>query len=207
MIAVPRPTTKEERALRQRGFACVAGVDEAGCGCWAGPVFAAAVILRPRMRIGTIRDCKTLSAAQRERLVARIKSSAVAWAVASASVEEIDELNIRQAAGLAMRRAVEGLEPQPDFVLSDHFRVPDLTVPQEGITRGDLRVLSIAAASVIAKVERDAVMLQLAAEYPEYGFANHKGYGTKEHQEALQRLGPCPVHRRSYQPVRQTKLC
>ena len=202
MVAVPRPTFKEERALLAQGFSVVAGVDEAGCGCWAGPVYAAAVILPFDSRIGLVRDSKTLSADQRDRVVSRIREEAAAWAVASASAEEVDALNIRGAGALAMRRAVEGLAMVPQFVISDAFAIPGLAMPVKAIVRADLRVKCVAAASVLAKVARDEEMRRLDALYPGYGFAEHKGYGTKAHQEALSKLGPSPIHRRTYAPVK-----
>jgi len=186
-----------------RGINLIAGVDEVGCGCWAGPVFAAAVILPLDSRIGMIRDSKTLSPAQRQRLAEEIRSAAVAWAVGAASAEEIDALNIRRADALAMLRAVEGLGVRPEFVLIDAFRIPGLVIPSKSIIHGDAEVKSIAAASILAKVARDSHMEELARRFPGYGFEAHKGYGTKAHQEALCRLGPCPEHRRTYEPVRK----
>ncbi|HTK59741.1 MAG TPA: ribonuclease HII [Candidatus Baltobacteraceae bacterium] len=204
--AVPLPTFKEERELLARGFTIVAGVDEAGCGCWAGPVYAAAVILPFDSRIGLVRDSKTLSLDQRVRVAARVKEEAAAWAVGTATPQEIDALNIRGAGVLAMRRAVEALAMAPQFVIVDAFRIPGLSMPQKAVIQGDLRVKSVAAASVIAKVERDLEMHRLDAEHPGYGFAHHKGYGTKEHQAALAKLGPSPIHRLSYAPVKKLIL-
>jgi ribonuclease HII len=206
MCAVATPTFIEERALLARGFSLVAGTDEAGCGCWAGPVYAAAVILPLDSRIGLIRDSKTLSLAQRTTVAEQIRKVATSWAVGTASAEEIDELNIRRAGALAMRRAIEGLPVKPDFVLIDAFLIPGLGIPSKGIVRGDSKVKSIAAASIIAKVARDLHMHEMEQAYPGYGFANHKGYGTKEHQEALSRLGPCAEHRKSYAPVKAVLL-
>jgi ribonuclease HII len=203
VAAVPLPTFKEERELLAKGFSIVAGVDEAGCGCWAGPVYAAAVILPFDSRIGLVRDSKTLSLEQRERVAARVKEEAAAWAVGSASPAEIDTLNIRGAGALAMRRAVEALAMVPQFVIVDAFRIPGLLMPQKAVIQGDLRVKSVAAASVIAKVSRDIEMARLDAEHPGYGFASHKGYGTKAHQAALAELGPSPIHRLSYAPVKK----
>jgi ribonuclease HII len=203
VAAVPLPTFREERELLARGFSIVAGVDEAGCGCWAGPVHAAAVILPFDSRIGLVRDSKTLSLEQRERVAARVKEEAAAWAVGTASPEEIDALNIRGAGALAMRRAIEALALVPQFVIVDAFRIPGLAMPQKAVIQGDLRVKSVAAASVIAKVERDIEMCRLDAAHPGYGFAHHKGYGTKEHQAALTKLGPSPIHRLSYAPVKK----
>jgi ribonuclease HII len=202
MVAVPKPTFREERELLARGFTLVAGVDEAGCGCWAGPVYAAAVILPFDSRIGLVRDSKTLSPEQRERVVRRIREEAFDWAVGLATAEEVDELNIRRAGTLAMRRAVEALSHAPQFVISDAFDVPGLSMPMKAVIAADRKVKCVAAASVLAKFERDREMERLDALHPGYGFASHKGYGTKAHQEALRRLGPSPVHRRSYAPVR-----
>ena len=206
MVAVTLPTFKEERELLARGFSIVAGVDEAGCGCWAGPVYAAAVILPFDSRIGLVRDSKTLSLDQRVRVAARVKEEAAAWAVGTASHEEVDALNIRRAGALAMRRAVEALAIVPQFVIVDAFHVPGLPMPQKAVVQGDRHVKSVAAASVIAKVSRDLEMERLDAAHPGYGFARHKGYGTKEHQEALARLGPSPIHRLSYAPVKKLIL-
>ncbi len=203
MVAVMLPTFKEERELLARGFTIVAGVDEVGCGCWAGPVYAGAVILPFDSRIGLVRDSKTLSLAQRERVAARVKEEAAAWAVGSASVQEVDALNIRGAGALAMRRAIEALALIPQFVIVDAFHLPGLPMPQKSVVRGDAHVKSIAAASVIAKVARDVEMERLDAEHPGYGFARHRGYGTKEHQAALAKLGPSPIHRLSYAPVKK----
>lgn len=202
MAPVQLPTFKEERALLAQGFSIVAGVDEAGCGCWAGPVYAAAVILPFDSRIALIRDSKTLSLAQRQNVAASIKEEAMAWAVGIATAEEIDQLNIRVAGALAMKRAIEGLATAPQFVLTDAFRIPNLAIPQKAVIRGDLHIKSVAAASVIAKVERDIEMDRLDALHPGYGFARHKGYGTKEHQAALRSLGVSEIHRKSYAPIR-----
>ncbi|WKZ28729.1 MAG: ribonuclease HII [Patescibacteria group bacterium] len=203
MAPVQLPTFKEERALLAQGFSIVAGVDEAGCGCWAGPVYAAAVILPFDSRIGLIRDSKTLSLEQRTRVAEDIKQEAMAWAVGTASPEEIDQLNIRVAGALAMRRAIESLSTPPQFVLTDAFRIPNLPMPQKAVIRGDLTIKSVAAASVIAKVSRDLEMERLDALHPGYGFARHKGYGTKEHQAALQAHGVSTIHRRSYAPIKR----
>lgn len=196
------PTFIEELAAMSAGRQAVAGVDEAGAGCWAGPVFAAAVILREAIEDKLIRDSKKLSPAQREKAALIVREAALAWAVGSASAEEIDTMNIRNAAALAMRRALEGLSTAPDFVLVDGFRLRGWDGPQRSLVRGDAKVLSIAAASILAKTSRDALCLELALRYPEYGFEKHKGYGTAAHQTALRRLGPCPEHRRSYAPVK-----
>lgn len=195
------PTFLEERRLITQGFLMVAGVDEVGCGCWAGPVYAAAVILPLNSRIGLIRDSKQLSAKQREHLVDQIKTKALAWAIGSASHEEVDRWNIRQAAFLATRRAIASLSTKPDHILSDGFVIPELPMPCKRIIRGDTKVKSIAAASIIAKVARDAEMRRLDQTFPGYGFAQHKGYGTRLHQRALKKLGPSAIHRMSFAPL------
>jgi ribonuclease HII len=185
------------------GGGLVAGVDEAGRGPWAGPVMAAAVILNDSRHIAGLNDSKKLSAKARERLFDEIRAHALCFAIAQASVEEIDQLNILQATFLAMRRAVEGLRLPPKWVLVDGNRVPALPVPVRAIVGGDAKVAAIAAASILAKVARDHDCLSLDAAYPQYGFARHKGYGTAVHAQALQALGPCPAHRRSFRPVQQ----
>ena len=182
--------------------ALICGVDEAGRGPLAGPVFAAAVILDPAHPIAGLADSKELSARKREALAAEIRSRAVAWMVASASVEEIDSLNILQASLLAMQRAVGGLAVAPTEVLVDGLHCPRLTLPVRSIVRGDATLASIAAASIIAKVERDAEMLALHRIHPWYGFDRHKGYPTASHLAALREHGVCAAHRRSFAPVR-----
>lgn len=204
MVACITPDLDEERTLLARGFRRIAGLDEVGCGCWAGPVLAAAVILPAGVELELARDSKSLSPAQRERAAADIKTKALAWAVGQASAAEIDAINIRRAAALAMERAVESLPVRPEFLLIDAFRLPAVDLPQKNIIRGDAAVVSIAAASIIAKVARDALLADLAEKHPGYGFENHKGYGTREHRDALSRLGPCPEHRLTYQPVRRS---
>lgn len=205
MTAIQTPTFRLERELIAQGFALVAGVDEAGCGCWAGPVVAAAVILPLDSRIGLIRDSKTLSLLQRQRVMEKLTATATAWAVGMASHEEIDRLNIRKAGVLAMRRAIDGLAIKPQYVLTDAFQIPNLDMPCKNIINGDREIKSIAAASIVAKVTRDLLMQDLDAVHPGYGFAEHKGYGTKQHQDALKRLGPSPIHRLSYQPLKSPR--
>ena len=180
----------------------VAGVDEAGRGPLAGPVMAAAVILDPRRPIAGLADSKTLSPRRRETLAEQIRAEALAWAVAGATVEEIDALNILRATLLAMQRAVQALVPAPQRVLVDGDRCPALACPARAVIKGDQKISAISAASILAKVERDRLMLALDARYPGYGFASHKGYPTAAHIEALRRLGVTPVHRRSFAPVR-----
>lgn len=184
----------------------VAGVDEAGRGPLAGPVVAAAVILDDLQPIKGLGDSKKLSEKTRERLFDEIRARALCCAIAEATVQEIDELNILQATMLAMRRAVEKLRLAPVKVLVDGNRLPMLKMAAEAIVKGDSKVPEIAAASILAKVHRDRLCLALHQQYPEYGFAVHKGYPTADHLSALQRLGPCPEHRQSYRPVREASL-
>jgi ribonuclease HII len=184
-----------------------AGVDEAGRGPLAGPVVAAAVILDPRKRIRGIRDSKVIEPQERTELAIKIKSSAIAWSVAWADVEEIDNINILQATYLAMRRALLGLRVRPAHVQIDGDRCPSfvglsLECSFEAIVDGDARRICIGAASILAKTTRDAMMVGLDALYPQYGFASHKGYSTPEHFAALEKYGPSPIHRRSFEPVR-----
>jgi len=182
----------------------VAGVDEAGRGCLAGPVYAAAVILPQGHGIQGLRDSKRLSAASRERLAPLIQARALAWAVGWASVEEIDRLNILRASGLAMQRAVAGLHPAPTLCLVDGDRAPEFSCAARPIVGGDGTVECIMAASILAKVARDELLRRLEREHPGYGLARHKGYGTPEHLAALQRLGPCAIHRMSFAPCAQS---
>ena len=178
------------------------GVDEAGRGPLAGAVFAAAVVLDPKSpRINGLVDSKQLAEQERDVLSARIKERALAWSIASASVEEIDTLNILRASLLAMKRAVETLGMQPDEVCVDGLHVPQVACRCRAIVKGDQRLAAISAASILAKVARDAEMAALAARYPAYGFAHHKGYATPEHLEALKAHGPSDIHRRSFEPV------
>ena len=178
------------------------GVDEAGRGPLAGAVFAAAVVLDPgRPRINGLVDSKMLDAETREKLAARIKERARAWAIASASVEEIDQINILRASLLAMKRAVEALGMEPEEVCVDGNMLPPITLRCRAIVKGDQLVAAISAASILAKVARDAEMARMDERYPGYGFASHKGYSTPEHLSALRALGPCAIHRRSFEPV------
>jgi ribonuclease HII len=192
-----------ETPLWERGLTRIAGVDEAGMAPLAGPVVAAAVILPREFRPRGIDDSKQVDAAERERLAVDIKGAAVCWAVGRAEVEEIDAINIYRAGLLAMRRAIEGLREAPEHILLDARRVPEVKIPQQGIIRGDALSLTIAAASILAKTTRDALMAEVDRAHPGYGFARHKGYPTAEHFAALEKLGPCPLHRRSFAPVRQ----
>jgi ribonuclease HII len=189
-----------ENALRRVGFVHVAGVDEVGRGCLAGPVVAAAVVLHPERHIPGVCDSKTVPAVERERLYDRIVRLAIAWAVAAAEPSEIDRINIHQASLRAMQRAVLALAPLPDIVLVDAFRVPDLPMAQRGVPHGDRRCSAIAAASIVAKVTRDREMRELHGRDPRYGFDRHKGYATADHLDAVARFGYSDVHRRSFRP-------
>jgi len=181
----------------------IAGVDEAGRGPLAGPVYAAAVILDPSRSIAGLDDSKKLPKHVRERLAQLIKERALAWAIASSSVAEIDAINILQASLLAMRRAVEALRPAPDEVLVDGLHCPAVVMHARAIVKGDATIPAIAAASILAKTARDAELLRLHAIYPEYALDRHKGYPTAAHLAALRALGPTPIHRRTFGPVRQ----
>ncbi|PYQ88488.1 MAG: ribonuclease HII [Acidobacteria bacterium] len=189
-----------ENALRRVGFVHVAGVDEVGRGCLAGPVVAAAVVLDPDRHIPGVCDSKLVPASERERLFDRILMHSVAWAVAAADPSEIDRINIHQASLRAMQRAVLALAPLPDIVLVDAFRVPDLPMAQRGVLHGDRRCSAIAAASIVAKVTRDREMLELHGRDPRYGFDRHKGYATADHLDAVARFGYSEMHRRSFRP-------
>jgi len=189
-----------ENALRRVGFVHVAGVDEVGRGCLAGPVVAAAVVLHPDRHIAGVSDSKLVPMAERERLYERILRHAVTWAVADADPAEIDRINIHQASLRAMQRAILALAPLPDIVLVDAFRVPDLPMAQRGVPHGDRRCSAIAAASIVAKVTRDRRMLELHGLDPRYGFDRHKGYATSDHLDAVARFGYSDVHRRSFRP-------
>ena len=199
MTRVPAMRTLEN-ALRRVGFVHVAGVDEVGRGCLAGPVVAAAVVLHPDKHIPGVCDSKAVQAAERERLYERILKHSVAWAVAEADPAEIDRINIHQASLRAMQRAILALAPLPDIVLVDAFRVPELPMAQRGVPHGDRRCSAIAAASIVAKVTRDRQMLELHGRDPRYGFDRHKGYATADHLDAVARFGYSDVHRRSFRP-------
>ena len=199
MTRVPAMRTLEN-ALRRVGFVHVAGVDEVGRGCLAGPVVAAAVVLHPNRHIPGVCDSKLVPAAERERLYECILHHAVAWAVADADPAEIDRINIHQASLRAMQRAILALNPLPDIVLVDAFRVPDLPMAQRGVPHGDRRCSAIAAASIVAKVTRDRMMLELHDRDPRYGFDRHKGYATADHLDAVARFGYSEIHRRSFRP-------
>ncbi len=197
----------EQLGLNWHGPGLLAGVDEAGRGPLAGPVVAAAVMLDELQPIKGLADSKTLSPRRRERLYDEIRAKALCCSVAEASAREIDELNILQATLLAMRRAVEGLRLRPHRVLVDGNRLPVLAMPAQAIVQGDAKVQVIAAASILAKVHRDRLCLELHERFPQYGFAAHKGYPTAEHLLALRTHGACVEHRRSFAPVRSVDLC
>lgn len=202
----PTPDLSHEYSLRQAGCTYIAGVDEAGRGAWAGPVVAAAVVL-PLHRsdlahqLHGVRDSKKMTPAQREAWLSAICELALATGVGIASAQEVDRVGLLPATRIAMLRALDKLRVRPQHVLIDHIPIPEVALPQTPITRGDGLVLSIAAASILAKVTRDRTMCALEADFPGYGFARHKGYGTPHHRLALQRLGPCAIHRMSYAPV------
>ncbi len=194
-----------DRQFRQNGIRFLAGIDEAGRGPLAGPVVAAAVILEPNVEIPGLNDSKKLSASRREKLFDQIQKVALSFGIASASVEEIQRLNILQATFLAMQRALEKLIPQPDFILVDGRDFPLFSHSKNGekmngraVVKGDGRSQVIAAASILAKVQRDRIMEEYARLFPQYGFEKHKGYGTKAHREKIVQLGPCPIHRRKF---------
>ena len=196
----PSPTLEFEQILWNGGFARIAGIDEAGRGAWAGPVAAAAVILpaNPSLinTLSRVRDSKLMTPLARETWTPRIKESAACWGVGLASAEEIDLLGIVPATKLAAKRALENL--LPDYLITDYLIFPEIDLPQTALVKGDQRSLSVAAASVLAKTARDALMRNLDDQFPGYGFARHKGYGTSLHQEALRKLKQCKIHRKSF---------
>ena len=200
------PTEEFERAARLCGYRRIAGIDEAGRGPLAGPVVAATVVLPVRCRLSGIDDSKQLSEGERARLYAAILEHAVGMGVGSADVGEIDRLNILEATKLAMRRAIDQLAPPPDYLLIDAVTLPGIGIPQRPIIKGDSLSLSIAAASIIAKVTRDRLMAEYHDMFPEYDFLSHKGYGTREHLQRLARHGPCSIHRRTFTPVHEAIL-
>ena len=187
-----------ENLAYAKGFENVCGVDEAGRGPLAGPVCAAAVILPKGMIIEGVNDSKKLSEKKRDMLFDVVKESALAYSIAFATVEEIEEINILNATMLAMKRAVEGLDIKADFAYIDGNRLPSLDIPCEYIVKGDARSMSVAAASILAKVARDRLMINFAQDYPQYHFEKHKGYGTKVHMDAIREFGSCPIHRLSF---------
>lgn len=196
----------EEKAIQAKGYRYIAGIDEVGRGPLAGPVVAAAVIMPEKIRrspgLNDVRDSKLLSRLQRERLFERILQTAVTIGIGIINSQTIDLLGIAKATRLAMQQAVLQLYPKPDFLLIDYLILPEIALPQKGVIEGDSICFSIACASIVAKVARDRLMIELDAQFPGYGLANHKGYGTPYHLKCLGRLGPCPVHRYSFQPVK-----
>jgi ribonuclease HII len=201
------PTLIHEQRLWREGYRRVAGLDEAGRGAWAGPVVAAAVILPPDdpelcLRLKGVRDSKTLTAARRSALLEVIQQHALAWGIGTVSPAEIDEFGIVCATRKAMALALLALSSPADYLLIDHLTLPDLLFPQYNLPKGDVHILSIAAASIVAKVSRDRMMIDLDTRFPGYGFCQHKGYGTEQHQRALATLGPSAQHRLSFAPLR-----
>ena len=192
------PDYSIENALHEQGYTNVCGVDEAGRGPLCGPVFAAACILPDGLVIDGLNDSKKLTEKKREALFDVIRENAIAYCIASASVDEINELNILEADLLAMRRAIDGLSVKADFAIIDGNIARDFQVPAKAVVKGDATSMSIAAASVLAKVARDRICTDLDRDYPEYGIAKHKGYGTKDHMEALRKYGPSPIHRKKF---------
>lgn len=206
MAKIPVCGWRLERAARKSGALRIAGLDEVGRGPMFGPVVAAAVILAPKAHFDGLTDSKRLSEKKRFELDVEIRAQAVAWAIAAVDAETIDRINIRQASLLAMRLAVEQLALSPDLLLIDGLDTIDWPCPQQAVIQGDATSFSIAAASVLAKVYRDKLLVELDLQYPGYGLASHKGYCSQEHLEALARLGPTPLHRKSYNPVAQQLL-
>jgi ribonuclease HII len=205
MLKTAPPTFKEEKELWQQGYRYVAGLDEAGRGPLAGPVVAAAVIMPEKFRAKwkpLVNDSKQVSEKVREELFPYIQNVAVSWGVGSISAQSIDSDGIAKAGRMAMKRAVDQLTTSPEYLLVDFFNIPEIDLPQKGIVHGDCISFSIACASIIAKVTRDRMMVELDKTYPEYKFAEHKGYGTPNHLECLRRYGPSPIHRCSFQPVK-----
>jgi ribonuclease HII len=203
-----KPQIEHEQALWKRQFSYIAGLDEAGRGAWAGPVAAGAVILPQKNNfpelLSGVRDSKQMTARQRDHWAKIIQSVALSWSVAFASHEEIDRLGIIAATRLAMECAIKLLSLFPEHLLIDALKLPQVQLPQTDLIKGDRRSLSIAAASILAKTGRDALMIGQERDYPGYGFARHKGYGTRIHQQAIKDLGPCFIHRRSFKPIRET---
>lgn len=187
-----------EKSLSEKGYRAIAGVDEAGRGPLADEVYAAAVILPEGICIEGLNDSKKLSEKKREKLFDEIREVALAYAVATASVEEIDEFNIRNATYMAMNRAIEALAVKPDYVIVDGDCIKECRYEHKCVVKGDAKSMSIAAASILAKVSRDRHMVEMAEKYPQYGFEKHKGYGTKAHIEALKEFGPCEIHRKTF---------
>jgi ribonuclease HII len=206
MAKAPICGWKLEKAARKLGFLRIAGVDEVGRGPMFGPVVAAAVILAPKCKLEGLNDSKKLSEKKRNQLDLEIRENAVAWAIAAIDVDTINQINIRNASLLAMKRAVEQLALTPDYLLIDGVDTIDFICPQQSCVQGDATSFSIAAASILAKVYRDRMIVELDSVYPGYGLASHKGYCSAEHMAALQKLGPTPQHRKNWSPVAQQLL-
>jgi ribonuclease HII len=206
MIKSQKPSFKEENLLREQGYRIIAGVDEAGRGALMGPVVAAAVILPDVIKARwktRVRDSKQLRAEEREALYEYIQDISISMGTGQKSNEVIDNVGIAKATRLAMMEAIGQLRPEPQYILIDYFDLPETSLPNRGIEDGDSLCFSIACASIIAKVTRDRLVMAMDEEYPGYGFAEHKGYSTSGHLECLRRQGPCPLHRRSFSPVRE----
>jgi len=203
-----RLTFKKEEELWQKGYDLVAGIDEVGRGAWAGPIVAAGVIFAKNLRINDLDDSKKLSACKREKIAEIIKAKALAWTVQLVENEIIDEIGVGQANALVIDKVINALIPRPQYLLIDKSSVIKykIRIPWETIVKGDSKIFSIAAASIIAKVYRDDLMIKLAKIYPDYGFEQHKGYGTEYHQKMIAKYNICAIHRKSYKPIHQLKL-
>ncbi len=199
---MPYPNRRQEKKLRRLGFKLIAGVDEVGRGAWAGPIVSAAVVLNPKIKISGIKDSKLLRRLEREMLFEKITDSALAWSIAAISNKIIDRLGITEANRLVMIKALEKLKPQPDYLLIDALMLDYHDLPSLAIIDGDCRITSIAAASIIAKVSRDQLMDQLDENFPQYGFKQHKGYGTNHHFQMINQHGICNLHRQSFRPIK-----
>ena len=205
-----KPSFAEEKLLRKQGYRFIAGVDEVGRGALMGPVVAGAVIMPDNLKArwkSRVRDSKQLTHQEREYLYDFIIEASTAYGIGSISSEDIDKLGIAKATRLAMKAAIEQLEPLPQFLLIDYFKLAEMPLPQKGIKHGDSLCFSIACASIIAKVTRDRWMVEMDRDYPGYGLAEHKGYGTEGHIKCLREKGPCPQHRRSFRPVSEVAGC
>lgn len=204
-----QPTFDYERPLWQAGIRYIAGIDEAGRGALAGPVVAAAVIVPPLSRLDgvwdAVRDSKQLSAIQRQKLETQIQEQALAWAVGSVDAEQIDQVGIAKATKQAMLEAIAQLSVQPEYLLIDWVKLAETEIPQQSLTKADVHIVSVAAASILAKVYRDRLMVKMDQLYPEYKFAKHKGYGAALHMAAIEQHGPCPIHRHTFAPI--SKSC
>ncbi|MBU2607744.1 MAG: ribonuclease HII [Chloroflexi bacterium] len=208
MLNVPlTPSFAEEKGFEAQGYRLIAGIDEVGCGALAGPLVAAAVILPGRMRgrwTKKVNDSKLVPPATRKVLSQRIQSTAISVGIGTVPHHVVDSQGLTKARRLAMQLAVEHLSTSPECLLIDHLSLPDIRLPQKALIKGDRRCFSIACASIVAKVARDRLMEELDESYPGYGLAKHKGYGTREHLACLHRLGPCPIHRQSFEPVKRS---